>query len=56
MVKKAVGNEQVSILIPELRKIFPDEKTALERDFSDKVTINKKIEQKYALQIAVVLE
>jgi hypothetical protein len=51
MLTKAVGEKKVSILIPELQKIFIDDKKALERDFSNKVTINKKTEQKYALRI-----
>ena len=38
------------VLIPELQKIFPDAKAALERDFSNDVTINRKIGQKYSLR------
>ena len=41
----------IRVLIPELQKIFPDEKAVLERDFSNEVTINKKVGQKYALRI-----
>lgn len=31
------------LLIPELKKIFPDEKAALEKDFRDDVTISKEL-------------
>lgn len=42
--------EKGSILIPELLKIFPDEKVVLERDFSTKVRVVKKNDDKHSLK------